>query len=100
MIGMDSFIKADVFFFITSVAVFLVTLCALAILLYVVRIVRDVRAIVALVRFEAERVADDVGAFRSAVKEHGLAAAAAFSFLRRFMPGFTKKGRTVKVKKL
>jgi hypothetical protein len=93
---MDSLIKADVFFSITSVAVFLVTVGLLVIIIYMLRILRDIRAIISLIRRETENVVQDFSAFRELVKEKGFATATILSYFKRLFPG-SGKGRTIKV---
>ncbi len=101
MIVMDSFIKADVFFFITTIAVFLVSMGLLGIIIYVLRIMRDIGEIVRLVRYEAEHISSDIGALRSRMQDKGALVSMFLSHIRGFFSGgSTGKGRRVKVKKV
>jgi hypothetical protein len=90
---MDSFLKADIFFFITSVAVILVTVVLLVLLYYVIRVMQNVRYISDKVREETDMIAHDIHAFRSNVKEHGFRLQYLLNLVKnRFMA--RAKGRT------
>ena len=68
---MNSLLQANIFFFITSVSVVLLTLGLLVIVYYLVGIVRDLRAIVAKVRKAGEGIEQDFEALRMNVREEG-----------------------------
>ncbi len=68
---MSDLVHADIFFFITSVAVVLLTVGVLVVLYYVVGIVRDLRAIVAKVRKAGEEVEQDFEALRANLHSEG-----------------------------
>jgi predicted PurR-regulated permease PerM len=68
---MTEIVHADIFFFITSVAVVVVTLGFVAVLYYVIPIVRDVREIVGKVRKAGESVEKDFETLRANVREEG-----------------------------
>ena len=57
---MDSLIKSDVFFFITSIAVVLITLLLAALLVYGISILHTVRGISKQVKHEAELITQDI----------------------------------------
>lgn len=65
---MDEILKANVFFFITSIAVFAVTLGLLIVIVYLIRILNDVKAISKSVREKSEDILDDVEALREHLK--------------------------------
>jgi hypothetical protein len=56
---METIVKADIFFFITSLAVIIITSVTLVIGLYVIRILRDVRAIVEHLKVIGGKVEDE-----------------------------------------
>lgn len=89
---MDSFIHADVFFFITSIAVIMVTAFSVAALIYLVRILRDFNKISSKVKDETELIADDINQLRRKTKAGGLRLANFLSFLRKAGRG-NKKGK-------
>ncbi len=64
-----SFLKMDVFFFVTTVAVTGGSLLLILIGWYVLRIVRDVHAITAKVRREADGIVQDISTVRSEITE-------------------------------
>ena len=65
---MESFIHADIFFVITTVAVVLLTVVLIIVLVYVVRIVRDTEHLIGRVRKEGDEIMDDVHALHRGVK--------------------------------
>lgn len=66
---MDELLKADIFFFITSVAVVVVAILMTVALVYVIRILRDVSDAVAIVKKEAESIARHAATVKDAVKD-------------------------------
>lgn len=68
---MDTLVKADIFFFITSIATILITLVCCIALFYAVQILRDLRYIVRRFREESDQVINDMESLRSYVKEEG-----------------------------
>jgi predicted PurR-regulated permease PerM len=62
-------IKADVFFFVTTIAVVLATVLGCVVLAYVIMILRDIRAIVARAKAEATAVIDDIADLREGIHE-------------------------------
>lgn len=68
---MNETLHANIFFFITSVAVVAVTLLLVIILWYVLSIVREVRAIAKNVRKASEGLERDINYLRQEVKNGG-----------------------------
>ncbi|MEO8637313.1 MAG: hypothetical protein ABI430_00225 [Candidatus Taylorbacteria bacterium] len=68
---MDSLIHADIFFFITTIAVILLTLGLIVALVYAIRILKSVDHISTKVKEESDRVIEDLGELRSNVKDNG-----------------------------
>lgn len=64
--------KSDIFFFITTVCVVVLSLGGLFLLLYVLRIAHDVQKIVGRVRTEGEEIMSDLKEARLLVKERGV----------------------------
>ena len=100
---MDTLIHADIFFFITAVAVMLIATMLAVVLVYVVLIARDVRAIVARMRRASESLESDFNALREGVlKEGGKAKALvglALGFIGRKLGGSPRKKRAAKTAK-
>ena len=68
---MESFVKADVFFFVTAIAVVAVSVFIMVICIYVVRILADAKHIAGAVRKESDEVLADVSAVRHIVERQG-----------------------------
>ena len=68
---MDTLVQADVFFFITSIAIVLVTIATLMALFLLIQILRDVRYTTKRIREEADRIISDVEGLREFVKKEG-----------------------------
>ena len=69
---MESFLKADIFFFITTIAVIVVAGFIAAALMYLVATLRDIRHVARIVKEEASNITDDVKALRDKVKSEGM----------------------------
>lgn len=65
---MESFVHADIFFVVTTVAVILVAAVLVVVLVYVVRIVRDTEHLIGRIRKEGDEVMDDVHTLRHGMK--------------------------------
>lgn len=81
---MDSFIHADIFFFITSVAVVLVTALVVIILVYLVRILRDAKSVTNKVKEETELISEDINELRAKTKKEGVKFKNFLNFFRGF----------------
>lgn len=68
---MEEFAKADIFFFVTAIAVVAVTVFVMAICIYVLRILSDAKHITKTVRKESDEIVSDVGAVRRMVERQG-----------------------------
>ena len=95
---MDTLVHADIFFFITSIAVILLTLLFIVLLAYGVKIVRTISKIAETIRQESENVVEDIAELRGKVKEEGVKVSAFWRFvtgffLNRFAEKFTGKYR-------
>lgn len=66
---MQTLIHADIFFFVTTIAVILVTLVAVIVLIYTVIILKDIRELSRTIKKEGEEIIGDVHVFRQEVKE-------------------------------
>lgn len=80
---MESIVKADIFFFITSIAVILVTALVIVALYYCVRILRNVRDISERVDEGSKAFAEDLSLVRTQLKASGFAWKHIFSFLSK-----------------
>jgi len=69
---MENIIKADIFFFITSIAVVVSTIGVVIVAVYVVRILRDMKHISKKVSEEGDKIIGDVEYLREAAKAEGV----------------------------
>ncbi len=65
---MTEIAKSDLFFFITSIAVVVVSLVLIIVLIYSFLVIRKVRLLVDKVKEESEEVIDDIHEFRMKFK--------------------------------
>ena len=68
---MDTLVQADIFFFITSIAISLVTIAMLMALFVLFQILRDIRYTSKRIREETDRIISDVDDLREFVKKEG-----------------------------
>lgn len=69
---MDTLIHADIFFFITSVAVIAITAALVVVLIYLAQFLRNARDISRTVRKESEDIVADISELRTKTKREGL----------------------------
>jgi hypothetical protein len=68
---MESVLTSDIFFFITSISVMLLTLVALVILYYGVKIIRHISYIAQKIRNESDNISKDIEDLRTTIKKSG-----------------------------
>lgn len=68
---MTDIVKADIFFFVTTIAVIVISVLLVALLMYAMKILRDVRHISDTARKEIDEVVKDIGELRINVKKEG-----------------------------
>jgi hypothetical protein len=95
---MDTLIHADIFFFVTTIAVVVITIALAVLIVYLVKVFRSVRRITDMVGDEAVLLRHDIADFRSGVRARGARAAGAFDWFGRFF-GEAKKSRSRKKSK-
>lgn len=86
--------KADIFFFITSIAVVIATIGLAVIFYYVVVILRDVREVTKRVDEGTKALAEDFSALRGNFKREGFMWGPIFAFLKKHSRWFVKKPRS------
>lgn len=94
---METLAKSDVFFFITSVAVILLTAMCLIILFYGIRLFRTAVLISRKIKEEGDAISNDIAAIRTKVSEQGFGIKTLFNLISGFF-GNTL-GKTAKRKK-
>ena len=93
-----SIIKADIFFFISSVAVVLVSICFIIISIYLVRILKDLKILSQKAKDEGEQILDDIKIIRQDVENKGVKVGQFFSFLLNFLSPVKKSSKKRGVK--
>jgi uncharacterized protein YneF (UPF0154 family) len=93
--AMDTLIHADIFFFVTTIAVIIVTIALAVLAVYLVGVFRDVKGITKQLGEEAVLLRRDIGDLRSEMRRRGAEAGGAMDWLGRFF-GTTKKSRSKK----
>lgn len=81
---MDSFLKSDIFFFITSVAVVIIAILLTVLIIYLIKVSRDIRYISQRAKTEADNIIEDVSQLRANIKEQGGKIKDLAGFLGRF----------------
>ena len=95
---MDTLIHADIFFFVTTIAVIVITVALTVLIVYLVKVFRSIRKIADMVSDETVLVRKDIADLRSEVRVRGARALGAFDWIERFF-GKTKKSRSRKKSK-
>lgn len=88
---MSEVLQANIFFFITSVAVIVVTVLLIAVLVYVLLIVRNVKDITDRLREGSELIASDIAALRERLQKTGIKLQSIGSFFWDKI--FSRRGR-------
>jgi predicted PurR-regulated permease PerM len=68
---MDTFIHADIFFFVTTIVLVVFAAFGVILLIYSVKIVRTVSDIANTIKTESKNIAEDIESIREQVKEKG-----------------------------
>ncbi len=77
---MNDFLKQDIFFFVTTIAVVLISIVFLVVLVYLAKILKDIKYISKKAKTEADLITEDLSELRQNIKEKGMAAKHFFSF--------------------
>ncbi len=89
---MQEIIHADIFFFVTTVALIVIGILLLVAILYGISILNDVKYITRRIRHESEEVIQDLHLLRNHIKDEGLKWATVSAIFGRFF-GRRKKGK-------
>jgi uncharacterized protein YoxC len=95
---MDTLIHADVFFFVTTIAVVVITIALTVLIVYLVKVFRNIRKITDMVSEETILLRRDIGDLRNEIRERGARAVGMFDWVDRFFGG-NKKSRSKKKSK-
>jgi hypothetical protein len=96
---MDSFIKADIFFFVATISLSVVATIAVIAMVYIIKILRDVRHITSRARKESDSLFGDIHDLREFVKREGHRALDIKELVSGALHLFGKKKRPSRKKK-
>ena len=82
---MDPFYRQDIFFFVTTVAVIVLTAVLTVATVYIIKILNDVKHISRKAKIETDHLAADIEDLRSNVRREGFKVKHAFGFFNNFM---------------
>lgn len=88
---MNSLIKADIFFFVSTIALVVISIGIAIALVYLIRILRNVKDVSEKVKEEGTEIVNDVRAFRSDVKKEGFRVGKFAGLMRRIFGRGRKK---------
>jgi ABC-type bacteriocin/lantibiotic exporter with double-glycine peptidase domain len=92
---MDTLIHADIFFFISTIALVFISLGLVIAIIYLIKILRDVSEVSHKVKEESIEIIDNVKTLRTDIKREGFRFASLLSF---FTAMFKKRRRSKKEK--
>ncbi len=81
---MDTLIHADIFFFVTTIAVVVVAVVLTVVLIYLAKVLSDIKKITAQVHEETVLFREDLGDLRTEVRRDGFKLRHFMEFLARF----------------
>ena len=81
---MDTFLKADIFFFVTTICVILVTILFLVILFYLIRVLKNIDFLAKKIKEEGSEIIEDAHNIRIDLKSGAKKASTLFSVLSFF----------------
>jgi ABC-type phosphate transport system permease subunit len=73
---METFLKADIFFFITTIAVIVCTLLIIVLFIYGIKVIRTVSKLSQKIELEGEQILKDVHQARNTLKSSAMASIA------------------------
>jgi predicted Holliday junction resolvase-like endonuclease len=69
---MTEFAKMDIFFFVTTIAVMILTVLLGILIIYIIKISKDIRYISQKAKNEAELISQDLSELRDNIKDKGM----------------------------
>ncbi|MEK7576341.1 MAG: hypothetical protein AAB482_01465 [Patescibacteria group bacterium] len=88
---METLIHADIFFFIASAFVVVLTIGFILALVYIIPALKDLRDLSATVKKEGDKIASDIDGIRNTIKEKGSKAKSTFDSVLAF---FTRRRKS------
>jgi hypothetical protein len=86
----ETLIRADIFFFISSVFVIVLTVGCVLALFYIIPTLKNIRHISSVAKEEGDKLADDIDGLRTTVKEKGAKVKSFFDYFLTFFTGRKK----------
>ena len=86
---MTDFLKQDIFFFVTTLAVVFLTILISVLIIYIIKISQDVKYISNKAKSEADLISQDLSDLRQNVKDKG----AKLKYFVSFFNNLRKKGK-------
>ena len=77
----SSLIHADIFFYITSVAVVVLTIMLIVLIYFIIRIAENLEYTSKKLREEGDKIIEDVSIIRESIEEQGSRAVSLFKFI-------------------
>ena len=92
---METLVKADIFFFVTTIVVVIVALGLVVAIYYVIKILKNMKYISEKIKNESDNIIEDITAFRGRVKEEGFRAAHVYKFFKGVFKrrSYAKRGK-------
>jgi hypothetical protein len=87
---MESILKSDVFFFVTTICVFIVTALVVMILVEVLRMAKNIRHITDRLKGEVHNLATDFAAFRVILQDNQFGFKPIFDGIKKTVSSFSK----------
>jgi len=95
---MNELVQADIFFFITSIAVILVAGLFATLLVYLIKVLRDAKDISHRIKQEMVAIADDLTDLRANLREHGTKLSSLADIIKDLSAKKTSRPRNKKIK--
>lgn len=86
---MNEFAKMDIFFFVTTIAVVVLTILLAILIIYIIKISKDIKYITRKAKSEADIISGELSELRENVKEQG----AKLKFFSSFFSNIYKKSK-------
>lgn len=97
---MDKLVHADIFFFITTCAIVLLTIIFAVALVYGVFIAKNIHYVVKKIKEESDNISGDIANARQKIREQGMKIASYMTFLKSLVTfSSQKKAKKKTVKK-
>ncbi|MDB5239246.1 MAG: hypothetical protein JWO00_581 [Candidatus Parcubacteria bacterium] len=82
---MNTLIHADIFFFITTICIVVLTILAIVAWIYIIKILANVKKLTDKARIEGEFIIEELGDLRERLHTQSFGARALFRFVRRLI---------------